>query len=751
METTLNKSSDVQRLAISLEAIIYIVMVVVGLALRVVDLGSIPLDAAQAHEALAALRRVDGSVAGDPVAALNPLMALVNQILFLFFGQSNVVARIGTALAGTLVVLGPLMWRRVLGRIPAVIMSGLLALSPVAITSARTMGGVTWTMLVLFLTGWALLKFWETQQPRFTIMVTMGLGAMALLTEPTGLITLIGVLLGLGYAIASLPPEDENRQAMLASFRNWNWQDGLMGALALVLVVGTGLFTAPGGLTSVGNAFYELVDGFASRPADKPFAFATLIALRYEFGILLFGIVAILFSWHERHFAMRFFSGWLAWSFIMALLYADPAPDAALWLVVPAGGLTALFVTRLLLPIHSGYWADMVPEWGVPFHAIVTALLLVGVAINLLIIGRATQQEAEPLGIERIEPDVMSAAGKLGAVNRNVAQNSMQLDVPALADGSEETYEITVQVVPISDGWTPRLIVDNNREFEPFGPYIYNPESDDTGIVQTVQLVSGTSYFFRVSNDGGTPDETKQFMLLTYGGDKDEIWGPQLDMPLVMLLLRVSPTPLRAAPAMFIPFLVLLGIIVYLLVGSLWGPRAANRGVAFGILSYAVVAGIGLGWQASHTFAGDPRELWHTDPVHVDGYDRLAETLRFMSLQATGEPDKMSLVVEGEDDGALAWLVRGFENTRFVTQTGLETAPEAVIVPDTQTNPTLGDDYVGQDFVLGYEWSLSDLSWTDFVAWLAVRETRLEPDVDEHAYLWVRKDVYGVEEIPTTP
>jgi hypothetical protein len=751
MESTINKTDNVPRLAISLEAIIYAVIVAVALALRVVDLGSIPLDNAQAHEALAALRRVDGNVPGDPVAALNPLMAMVNQITFLFFGHSTVAARIGTALIGTFVVLGPLLWRRMLGRIPAVIMSGLLALSPVAITSARTMGGVTWTMAVLFLTGWALLKLWETQQPRFSIMVTMGIGAMVLLTEPTGLITLVGVILGLAYAILSLPTDDTNRQRMLAAFRNWNWQEGLISALALVLIVGTGLFTAPGGLTSVGNAFYDLVDGFASRPDNKPFAFATLIALRYEFGILLFGVIAVLISWRERHFATRFFTGWLVWSFFLSLLYGDPTPDAGLWLVVPAIGLTALLVTRLLLPMHSGYWADMVPEWGVAFHAIVTALLLVGVAINLLILGRATQQEAEPLSIERIEPDVMSSAGKLGAINSTVPQNAMQLDVPALADGTEQTYEITVQVVPIGDDWTPRLTVENNRELESFGPYVYNPDGEDNGIVETVQLVSGTTYFFRVSSEDGTLEDTKQFMLLTYGGDKEDIWWPQLDIPQLMLLLRVSPTPLRAAPAMFTPFLILLGIIVFLLVGSLWGPRAATRGLAFGVLGYTVVAGIGLGWQASHTYAGDPRELWQTDPVHVDGYERLAETLRFMSLQATGEPNRMSLAIQAKDDGALAWLVRDFDEATFVSQTGLESTPDAVIVPDVQANPTLGDDYIGQDFTLSYAWNLSDLSWTDFLAWLTVRETRLEPAPDEQAYLWVRKDVYGVDQIPTAP
>lgn len=750
MDTTFERTPSMPRIRLSLETIVYIFILAVALGLRVVALGDTPLDNAQAHEALAALRRVNDDVPGGPLTAHYPLMAFVNQLMFLFFGTSSFVARLATALAGTAVVFGPLLWRSTLGRIPALVMSGLLALSPVAITASRTMGGVTWSILIVFIAGWALLRFWETQQPRYATMVMLSVGSLILLTTPTGILTFGGLLIGLMFAVSALPRDSEGRQLIRESNRHWNWTEGLMAILVAVLVIGTGFFTISGGLTSVGSTLAELIDGFGSRPDGQPLAYAFLVAVRYEFGILLFGLVGVYLALTNDSFVDRFFAGWLMWSALISLIYVNATPDMALWLTVPAAGLTAIIISELLTPAHSGYWSDLIPGWGIPFHAVITTTILVAIALNLLILGRATQTEAEALSIERIEFTHVNSAAKLGALAPGIPQTTMQLDVPAVGSDPKilERYQITLQIERIDDGWTPTLTVTNNQDDTVLGPFIYDEED---GLIEPFILQNGVSYFFRIGNNDGPLSETRQFMLLTYEGSKDDVSGLKLSNPTIMTLLRISPKPLRSAPFLFVPFLTLLAAVIYMLMGSLWGPRAALRGAAFGVLIYFVGAGLGLGLQASYTFADDPRELWHTSPVDTDGYESLAETLRFMSLQATGEPDKMTVTVQGEDDGALAWLLRNFENARFVSQTNPEITSDAVIVPFTNARPALGDDYVGQDFTLSQDWPLSDLSWTDFVAWLTVRQTRIAPVADEEIMLWVRKDVYGVKEIPTAP
>jgi hypothetical protein len=675
-------------------------------------------------------------------------MAFFNQFLFLFGETHNAIPRLPTALAGIGVVVGPLLWRSVLGRVNAIILALLLALSPVAMTSARLMGGVTWTMLLVFVGGWLAIRFWETNQQSYGVAATMSAGAMILLAEPTGLITFIGVLIGLTVAMLSRYRLALDESPLTDVLRRWPWSEGLVATLLLLMVVGTGLFTASGNLASVGTTLVDLIENFNTHPADTPAAFALLVALRYEFGIVLIGLLALWLAFREGDTLAQFFGGWLIWGIFVAAVYGNPTPDAALWVTVPAAGLTALVITRTLQSSSSGFW--YVPRWGVPLHAVISTLILVALAINVLILGRATQQDARPVGIELIDGRFNTSAAKIGSVNAQIPETTMQLNVPPAVEGQQTTQILTVQVVPITDGFVPQLTITNSLGELISEPIVYDPD-EGRGIIQELELPRGQDYFFKVFHAGQeTLDGTGEFMLLTYGERQDEVFGLQLDLPTIMLLARISPTPLRQQPLIFIPFMLVILVIVYLLAASLWGTRAAWRGLALGVLLYFAGSGVGLGWQASYTFANDVRELWHRQPV-ASNVERLAETLEQMSLQGTGEPDELEITVLGPDDGALAWALRDFENTVFVKSVGAETDAEAVITSATVRDPDFGADYVGQDFVLREDWNLSDLSWTDFASWLMVRETRLDPRPEETVILWVRNDIYGVQQVITAP
>ena len=734
------------RVRVSLETLLYAGIFIFAAFIRIVDLGVPLLNDAQAHEALAALRRVSSTVLGEPVVAHSPLMAFFNQMFFFFFGSGNNVARIATALAGTGLVMSPLLLRRVLGRITTLSMVGLLAVSPVAIISARTMGAVTWTMLLVFIGGWCLLRFVETQQKPYGLTVLLIGLTMFSLTEGTGLITLSGVIVGLMVAVLFVDnPTEENAlgqrfKSISRTVADLPLGEGLLTGLALILIVGTGLFTAPGGLTSVGSVLYDFVDGLFNRPENVPFAYALLVAFRYETIILLLGVVMIYPALSEGTFGARFFAGWLLWSIFVALIYGNPEPSAALWLIIPATGLTASLISRMLHPVSSGFW--VVPDWAMPLQAIVTLFLLIAIAINFNLIGRATQEEAHALGIERIESHVMSRAGKLGAITPEISETTMQLTIPE--EIQAESVKITVQVVAITDGFEPEFWVTDSQGQTVFGPYAY--ADGRRGTVEELEFNRGTDYFFKFRQGGETiPTTDYQFMVITHN-PKDRLLGVFLDIPTLTMLARITPSaPL--SPAILIPFLLVLWIVLYLLFASLWGSRAAWRGLVFGLLLYAAGAGIGLGWQGSVTFANNSRELWYPATISTQ-YGDLAQTLEFLSLQQTGEPDKLSITVQGDDDTALAWLLRDFERIRFVAETGFETNTAVVIIPTDQPEPMLGNDYIGQDFVLSETWRVQDLSWTDMVAWLTVRQSRLDPVPHDHINLWVRKDVYGVDEIP---
>jgi hypothetical protein len=104
--------------------------------------------------------------------------------------------------------------------------------------------------------------------------------------------------------------------------------------------------------------------------------------------------------------------------------------------------------------------------------------------------------------------------------------------------------------------------------------------------------------------------------------------------------------------------------------------------------------------------------------------------------------------VLGEADSSLGWALRDFPNTQFVSQLGPDVTTPAVLAPDVTPRPTLGADYVGQQLIFGYDWSLGWLNWTDFGAWMFSRKTWRDPVVADPWRLWIVKEVYDVETIP---
>ena len=113
---------------------------VLGLAVRMVNLGALPLtdsEAAAAQQALDLARGVKGGM-GPQVAYVQ----LTGLLFFLFSSAPNFVARFWPAVFGSLVVVVPALGgvRRVIGRTPALILAFALALDPSLVSLSRQAG-----------------------------------------------------------------------------------------------------------------------------------------------------------------------------------------------------------------------------------------------------------------------------------------------------------------------------------------------------------------------------------------------------------------------------------------------------------------------------------------------------------------------------------------------------------------------------------------------------------------------------------
>ncbi|MGC9521391.1 MAG: hypothetical protein ACP5HG_05855 [Anaerolineae bacterium] len=114
---------------------------------RMVALPTTPLAPVEALRAVASLHAVEGQgwsgAATDARVIESPLLLVGNAVLFAVFGAGDGLARFLPALAGIGLVAFPLLWRRQLGGIGALVAAGVVLVSPLALFAARRVDGAT--------------------------------------------------------------------------------------------------------------------------------------------------------------------------------------------------------------------------------------------------------------------------------------------------------------------------------------------------------------------------------------------------------------------------------------------------------------------------------------------------------------------------------------------------------------------------------------------------------------------------------
>ncbi|MBE0690917.1 MAG: hypothetical protein IH587_12435, partial [Anaerolineae bacterium] len=156
---------------LSYEQIAYVVLAVLALVFYLVALDVAPLNEGEARAALAAYHYVYPSALGERLVAPSPLLFLAQSTAFSLIGSVEFAARVGTALAGALLVLSPVLFRRALGVERALLLSVLLLGSPVILISSRASSPALWSALLAALTLWAGWRWWVERRERHAILL----------------------------------------------------------------------------------------------------------------------------------------------------------------------------------------------------------------------------------------------------------------------------------------------------------------------------------------------------------------------------------------------------------------------------------------------------------------------------------------------------------------------------------------------------------------------------------------------------
>lgn len=380
------------RVTVRLEVVAYAALFALALLLRLAELDTVPLSAAEARGALAAQRLALPGAPGESAAPSSALLLGAQALTFSVLGASPFTARLLTALAGALLVIAPLLFRRLLRPARAFVFSLLLAFSPVALLAAREGSPAVWALLAAAGGLWAVWRCWETRRSGYMLLAAACFAGVTFLTDPAGLWLALLLLAAGALALAWLradEPDHPGLGELGAWLRGLPWL-ALLGAAALtVFTVGTLFALHLPGLGAVSESLRLALAGLTTAQPDTLPAYPLLIVVFYEPATIVFAAAGVWLLGRRSVVSLldRFLAMWLLLSALAAVFFAGSSAAHALWLVAPLCGLASVTAAELLRADRHPLFR--VPAWGRWLLALVIVLLLLILSVNLQAVGRS--------------------------------------------------------------------------------------------------------------------------------------------------------------------------------------------------------------------------------------------------------------------------------------------------------------------------------------------------------------------------
>ncbi len=378
-------------LTVSYEWIAYAVLMIFALVMRIADLDIVPLTSQEASQALAAWRTVHPDLPGSVIVPESPLLFLLHSVGFSILGGTEFAARVFTALGGTALVLAPSLFRDLLGRERAFILSLLLAFSPVLLVAARFDTPTTWALLAAVGGLWALRRWWLTSGTGYAILGSSLFAGLLLLTDPAGwwfaLVLLVSGLIALIWNRIE-NPDSEASTNIRQRLRAWPWSQSLLAVVLTVFSVSTLFMFHLPGLAAVSQLLQTGLTGVFTPPVGAPPLFGLLTTFFYEPFMWIFALGALVLLARRADLPLyeRFLVIWIVLAGAALLIYQGARPEHALWLIVPLTALASGGVIACLQPDEHPFLD--IPWWGKPLVAVILFALLAIFTINAQTIAR---------------------------------------------------------------------------------------------------------------------------------------------------------------------------------------------------------------------------------------------------------------------------------------------------------------------------------------------------------------------------
>ncbi|NIM92538.1 MAG: hypothetical protein GTO18_02325 [Anaerolineales bacterium] len=337
-----------KRFELKLWHLLYVLIFIVAAFLRFSKIGVFPLIDQEAQHALTAASGTPyGSAFFQAENHAAPLTAyeMLTRFVFQLFGASELTARFIPALAGTLLVLTPLLARRRIGITIAMFMSGIITLSPIFVTSSRTAGSASLAALGLSTFVMAILGASRETDDKNLYIAPAGLGLM-LASGGFGLSAMLVLFDGLVlWRLAGrLWGSDVGR----ISFGRW---PSLREKLWIAIVVAIVLLTLLGWSFSGLSGFFESISTWLSgwvQSSETSWMTVFAVFVIYEPALLLIGLLGIWWAIRERdQVGVGAISLAIA-GFFFILLYRGRHPQDLQWLALPLTYLSSQYIVEFV-------------------------------------------------------------------------------------------------------------------------------------------------------------------------------------------------------------------------------------------------------------------------------------------------------------------------------------------------------------------------------------------------------------------
>lgn len=318
------------------EGWLYALAFILALSLRLLQLGAMPLTDAEALPALTALQISQGL---KPALTPQPFYILSTAVLFFIYGGgTNFLARLISALAGSLLVLTPLLFKDRLKPRPSLILTFFLAMDAGMLALSRQAGGSMPAILFLF----AALGFVNKRNPRWAGVFA----ALALLSGPT---LWAGVLsFGLAWALYQAFEARTARAAQEAGFDLRGFaKEAALPFAAVLLVCGTLFFIVPNGLSAALQSLPAYISAWrvqSGAPATRMLA----SLLIYQPAMIVLALIALIRGWlANRRRIIPLSIAFLASLLVVVFLPSRQMADLG-WALIPLLAMAALELSRYM-------------------------------------------------------------------------------------------------------------------------------------------------------------------------------------------------------------------------------------------------------------------------------------------------------------------------------------------------------------------------------------------------------------------